>query len=285
MTRAARRPTASKREPRVADVFGLALAFAGPAVFALGFVWMLAAVRACSAPAPAIVTYPDDFGVRRIMIDAGHGGENEGTRTWWGKREKDRNLDFALGLAEHLRAGGHWEALVTRETDVDLPNSQRPEIANAAGVDLYVSLHGNGAVDVRTGFGVIWYLAQNDPRSTLLADTLAGALFDGGFRRDFSMGPRFTEPRGPEAPEEFTYQRTHESLPVYVRERTDHRMIWPATMPAVLIETHYMTNPVEAWQFSFDRTRARLFAAIERGLVDAIAAGVLEPLPKPATKK
>ncbi len=285
MPRAARRKNVSTREPRVASVLGLALAFAGPAVFAIAFVWTLAAVRACSAPAPASVAYPHDFGVRRVMIDAGHGGENEGTRTWWGRREKARTLELAIGLAEHLSAGGHWEAMLTREADADLPNSQRPEIANAAGVDLYISLHANGAVDDRKGFGVIWYLAQNDPRSETLANAVAASLFAAGFFRDFSMGPRFTEPRGPDAPEEFTYQRTHESLPVYVRERTDHRMIWPATMPAVLIETHYMTNPVEAGQFSFDRTRTRLYAAIERGLVDAIGAGVLVPLPKPATKK
>ncbi len=285
MPRPSRRPAPQGRARRIPDAIGLALALLGPAVFALVFVWLLAAVRACSAPAPVTVTYPDDFGVRRIMIDAGHGGENEGTRTWWGEREKDRTLELALGLATHLRAGGHWEALLTRETDMDLPNSQRPEIANAAGVDLYISLHGNGALDERAGFGVIWYLAQNDPRSETLANAVATSLATAGFRRDFSMGPRFTTPRGPEAPEVFTYQRTHESLPVYVRERNDHRMIWPATMPAVLIETHYMTNPVEAWQFSHDRTRARLFAAIERGLVEAIAAGVLEGLPKPAAKQ
>ncbi|MCL4236344.1 MAG: N-acetylmuramoyl-L-alanine amidase [Deltaproteobacteria bacterium] len=285
MPRATRRPAVSTRAPRVAYAIGLVTALVGPIAFALVFVWMLAAVRACSATAPAIVTYPDDFGVRRIMIDAGHGGENEGTRTWWGRREKTRTLELALGLAEHLRATGRWEALLTREADIDLPNSQRPEIANAAGVDLYISLHANGAMDEREGFGVIWYLAQNDPRSETLANAVATSLAAAGFARDFSMGPRFTEPRGPGAPEEFTYQRTHESLPVYVRERNDHRMIWPATMPAVLIETHYMTNPVEAWQFTFDRTRERLYSAIERGLVDAIGAGVLEPLPKPATKK
>lgn len=255
----------------------LPIAVVGPCLAALvvliGAAWRLEG-RATPPPPTA---YPDDFGVVRLMIDPGHGGENTGTRTFWFRREKDRNLEFALALKERLESTGRWAVQLTREADVDLPNPRRPEIANEAGVDLYISLHSNGHLKAREGFGVIWYLAQNNPASEALAMSVARAMAEAGFTPDRSMGPRFIEPRGPDRSPE--YQLTDDALPVYVRERVDHRMIWPATMPAVLIETHYMTNPLEGVRFSFARTRERLAAAIENGLAAYAIAARSAPTP------
>ncbi|MCZ7583083.1 MAG: N-acetylmuramoyl-L-alanine amidase [Deltaproteobacteria bacterium] len=254
--------------PRFAAVAGM-LAAAG-AVIALAVLAAVAYGPVACTPMPERAAYPEDFGVRRLVIDAGHGGENEGTKTAWWEFEKNRNLRLAKALANFLRESGHWDVKLTRERDVDLPNSERPEIANAYEADVYLSLHGNGHLRPRRGFGIIWYSAQEIPESRELAVTIARRLEAAGFPPDRTMGPVFKERDDPERTPD--YQLTEPDLPVYVRQKSDHKMIYPARMPAVLIETHYLTDLVEAVRFTSEAARRRLFTALEAGLVDFLGA-------------
>jgi N-acetylmuramoyl-L-alanine amidase len=161
---------------------------------------------------------------------------------------------------------GHWFAVLTRETDIDLPNSVRPEIANHINPEAYISIHCNGHRQYRRGFSVIWYMAQENSDSRALAVKIARTLLDAGFIPDMTMGPRFTVPRGEKnAPD---YQLTEDDLPVYVREKIDHRMIFPARMPAVLIETHYLSNAIDSLRFSRDSVVERFCAALEKALAE-----------------
>jgi N-acetylmuramoyl-L-alanine amidase len=230
-------------------------------------------------PSPS---YPDDFGVKTVMLDPGHGGDNEGTKAFWGLREKKRNLDIVKALRKKLEASGHWRVFQTRDADVAVVNSNRPQIANESGADVYISIHCNGSNDSLRGFSVIWYPAQNLAASEKLAVILAGHIRDAGFPMDMMMGTMFTQSYGPDAGPD--YQRTEHEAPVYIREKTDHRMIYPARMPGVLIETHYMTDAVEALRFTIDEYVERFCAAVEIGLVDFFVktGGVdktTEPLP------
>ncbi|MBZ0270658.1 N-acetylmuramoyl-L-alanine amidase [bacterium] len=221
-------------------------------------------------PMPPAPEYPPDFGTRLLVIDPGHGGDNQGAISFWFAREKRRNLRLARAVKRHLEEGGHWRVELTRDRDENLPNSDRPRMANDAGADIYISLHANGHVYPREGFGVIWYAAQKIDASRALAEAIAARLFAAGFFPDRTMGPRFTGPRGERSPE---YALTHDSLPVYVRERTDHKMVYPARMPAVLIETHYMTHAGEAIRFALPAAAERLARALELGLADFALSG------------
>lgn len=80
---------------------------------------------------------------RLIVIDAGHGGKDPGALGSRGAYEKDMNLAAALELARVLRERGDMEVLLTRETDVFVPLSERSDLANAREADLFVSLHCN----------------------------------------------------------------------------------------------------------------------------------------------
>jgi len=212
--------------------------------------------------------YPPDCDRRIVMIDPGHGGANEGARTFWGELEKNRNLRIAKFLKRHLEATGRWEVRLTRDSDVFLQNHVRPEIANAAGADLLISIHSNASDRGLSGFAVVWYAAKRDARSRDLAVRVAAHLRSAGFRPDMGMGPHYDGPRPPE--KSARYRLTDDPLPVYVSEREDYRMIYPANMPGVLIETHYLSDPIEALRFASDIPLRRMAVALEAALADFI---------------
>ena len=78
----------------------------------------------------------------KVVIDAGHGGNDPGAIGKNGLREKDVNLDIARKLSDLLRAEGVYTVL-TRSNDRFIPLSTRVNIANKSGADLFISIHSN----------------------------------------------------------------------------------------------------------------------------------------------
>ena len=84
-------------------------------------------------------------GIRRVVIDAGHGGKDSGAlNNTYGLMEKNLTLDVARRLKALLENSG-FEVVMTRDSDVYIPLAQRPKVANRAKADLFVSLHFNAA--------------------------------------------------------------------------------------------------------------------------------------------
>ena len=88
----------------------------------------------------------DPFDV--VVVDAGHGGDDEGARGPGGGREKDVVLAVSLALAEALRAEG-LRVVMTRTDDTFVPLETRTHMANDARGDLFVSVHANAATNSR----------------------------------------------------------------------------------------------------------------------------------------
>jgi N-acetylmuramoyl-L-alanine amidase len=83
--------------------------------------------------------------LRRIVIDAGHGGKDNGaSNDAYGLKEKNLTLDVARRLRTLLTQAG-FDVVMTRDSDVYIPLSQRPKVANRVKADLFVSLHFNAA--------------------------------------------------------------------------------------------------------------------------------------------
>jgi N-acetylmuramoyl-L-alanine amidase len=80
--------------------------------------------------------------VRRIVLDAGHGGTQHGAISDSGVSEKEITLDIALRLRRLLQ-DAHFEVLLTRETDATLSLERRVAFANGSQADLFVSVHVN----------------------------------------------------------------------------------------------------------------------------------------------
>jgi N-acetylmuramoyl-L-alanine amidase len=82
------------------------------------------------------------LGVRKIVVDPGHGGKDAGTSTPGGLAEKEVTLDIAIRL-RHLLEQAAFEVVMTRDKDETVPLRQRTAIANAQEADLFVSIHLN----------------------------------------------------------------------------------------------------------------------------------------------
>jgi N-acetylmuramoyl-L-alanine amidase len=81
-----------------------------------------------------------------VVIDPGHGGEDEGAKGPGGALEKDVVLDVARRLAKELEGEG-LRVVMTRRSDEFVSLEKRTYIANDARGDLFVSIHANAAND------------------------------------------------------------------------------------------------------------------------------------------
>jgi len=111
------------------------------------------------------------LGVRKIIVDPGHGGKNTGTISPTGLVEKTIALDISERLGD-LLAKSDFEVELTRSKDTFLSLEERAEIANSNGGDLFISVHLNW-IETQEVRGVeTYYLGPtDDPYLTRLAAT------------------------------------------------------------------------------------------------------------------
>ena len=107
------------------------------------------------------------LGVRTVVIDPGHGGPKPGTIGKSGLQEKEINLAIALALQKLLRGKAGLEAVLTRESDVDVPLDDRTVIANQKRADLFVSIHANAHRDRKRG-GVETFFLNISPDESVI---------------------------------------------------------------------------------------------------------------------
>ncbi len=122
-------------------------------------VWLGVAVLALALRPPAVADGPRDrFDV--VVIDAGHGGQDDGATAASGLAEKDLVLDVARRLARKLEADG-LEVVLTRDADTFIPLESRTSVANDARADLFISIHANASRS-RTPSGIETYFVSLD---------------------------------------------------------------------------------------------------------------------------
>ncbi len=171
-----------------------------------------------------------------IVIDPGHGGEDEGCSRA-GVLEKDVNLQLSRRLQLELIDRG-YEVLMTREDDNSVTLEERAEMANDANADICVSIHQNAYEGEEAAGAETWYDTSNEAKdSGRLAKLIHKNLLSNTDALD--RGVRETEE-------------------LYVIRETD--------MPACLVETGFLSNTPE---------RALLMdEAYQEQLVKGIAEGI-----------
>src|SRR3954464_6363605 len=107
--------------------------------------------------------------VRRVVLDAGHGGTDPGASSISNVSEKEITLDIEKRLGALLRQNG-FEVVATREPDRLIPLRERARLANGSRSDIFVSIHVN-SIPHPDNHGVeTYYLGPtNDPTLTQLA--------------------------------------------------------------------------------------------------------------------
>ena len=217
--------------------------------------------------------------IRRIIVDAGHGGHDTGAIGPRGVREKDVTLAMSRRLAEKLRSLG-YEVTLTRTDDRYLKLEERTAIANLARGDLFVSIHAN-AHPRRDRSGVETYflnvtddryarrLAARENGSVEESDTSDGVqriLTD--LNAKASAGASRTLARMVQ--KEITARARQSQGPVRdlgVKSALFYVLLG-ARMPAVLVETAFISNRAEE--------RRLASPAYQQLVADGVARAVVE---------
>ncbi len=148
-------------------------------------VWLAIIAILVLAPQPTVASPPQRSAALnpfdQVVIDAGHGGRDEGAVGPAGLKEKDLVLDISNRLARRLRERG-LGVVLTRQEDVFVPLEERTSRANDARADLFISIHANAAHS-RKPRGVETYfvsLEASDASARQVAERENQALGRGG---------------------------------------------------------------------------------------------------------
>lgn len=105
--------------------------------------------------------------VRKVIIDPGHGGHDNGTTGHNGLVEKDLVMDVAKRLGDLITGQMGSEVMYTRTADKYIGLEERSAMANSSKADLFLSIHANSS-PIRSASGVeTYYLSFTPSRSAL----------------------------------------------------------------------------------------------------------------------
>jgi len=217
------------------------------------------------------------FVIDKVCIDAGHGGRDHGKENDGGASEKDITLAIANVVAEHIRDELGLEVVMTREDDRLVGLRERTEIANRSGADVFISIHCNSWFNEQTGGFESYFLSparSESERALARYENQAGngAADAPGGDVDFILWDLVQNAYISESSSlAETIQREMTSrLGIKSRgvKQANFVVLQGAKMPAVLIETAFLSNPAEAEQLAapdFHRKVAEgLVASIRR---------------------
>ncbi len=172
---------------------------------------------------------------RTVVIDAGHGGHDYGTRSSRYMQEKTANLDVSLRLQKKLKKAG-FRTVMTRKSDSFIPLDTRVAISNRHRNAIFVSVHFNEARPKPYISGAEVY--YHSPESVELAQRML---------RHISAIPG--------------------SKPRYTK-KANFRVLRLNRNPAILLEGGYFSNRAEAARFASGDYRDAFADAITRALVE-----------------
>ena len=136
---------------------------------------------------PPVKSMRDAGGTRTLVvaIDAGHGGQDTGALGGGGTREKDVTLAIARELARQVDATPGLKAYLTRDSDYFIPLPQRARKAHAARADIFISIHADSFTSPEArgaGVFVLSTRGASSQRARWLADKENAADVIGGDR-------------------------------------------------------------------------------------------------------
>lgn len=220
------------------------------------------------------------FDIKTVCIDPGHGGMDYGkvgVRT--GLLEKDVNLTLARAIKERIEDQLGLEVILTRDSDELLPLERRTEIANEAGADLFISVHCNSWFSERTGGFEAYFLspARSESERTLARYENAAGGGGGAAAAHASNGDvdfilwdlvQNQYINESSALAEFLQKAMDGRLGIRNRgvKQANFVVLQGAKMPAVLIETAFLSNPAEEQLLSTEDFQRK----VADGVVEAI---------------
>lgn len=205
--------------------------------------------------------------VRTVVLDPGHGGHDRGAVNRFGA-EKNFNFDVSKRVARYLRERG-VRVVMTRDRDVFIPLEARPALAarldKANPGTIFVSIHFNAAAErtsLATGFEIFTLTPRGAPNSH---DSFLT-------RRSFSAEPGHRQDHASQVLATSIHHAMLGRVPMFDRgvKRARFAVLRRATVPAVLVEGGFMSNPRDARLMADVEWRERLSESIALGIMEFI---------------
>jgi N-acetylmuramoyl-L-alanine amidase len=169
-----------------------------------------------------------------VVVDAGHGGYDDGAKSRWGGREKHHALSVAQKLEPKLRAAG-FKTVMTRRSDVFVELNERARVSNRQANAIFVSVHFNHSPNRKIRGAEVYY--ASGVSRPVAQKILAKVGEVPGCRTRFA-------------------------------KTADFRVLRFNQYPAVLVECGYLSNRGEGATSASSKHHERLAAAIASAVIE-----------------
>ena len=187
-------------------------------------------------------TETDNYGQAKkiektIVIDPGHGGEEEPGCVFGNVYEKELDLEIAKKLQAKLEKE-YSRVIMTRTEDVNVYLNERARIANRENADLFISIHQNALEDDDVTSGIeTWYNPVKDTESKILAQNIQENIIKTTNANDLGI---------------------KESKGLIVTQKTE--------MPSCLVETGFLSSTKERQKLANDEYQDKIVEGIYNGI-------------------
>ncbi|ARJ42850.1 N-acetylmuramoyl-L-alanine amidase [Pantoea alhagi] len=220
-------------------------------------------------------------GKKIVMLDPGHGGIDSGAVGQEGSEEKHIVLEIAHHVRQQLSQHSHIEVRLTRDSDHFIPLAGRVEIAHQHGADLFMSIHADGFTNPTANGASVFALSNRGASSAMArylsekenaADEVGGikvqsdnpylqqVLFDlvqtDTIKNSLTLGSHILKQIRP-------VHHLHSQH----TEQAAFAVLKSPSIPSVLVETSFITNPAEERLLGTTAFRQKIARAIADGIV------------------
>ncbi len=215
--------------------------------------------------------------IKTIVVDAGHGGKDPGAIGYHGTLEKDIALAIAKKLKKELQKRG-FKVILTRSRDRYLTLEQRTKIANDAHADLFISIHCNWNRKSIVGGTEVYFLSTAKTtweRAVAMRENASFMKYSGNKDKLNKLDAILLDMAQTE------FLQESEDLAGYIQhgivartgllnrgvKQAGFYVLYKVFMPAVLVETAFISNPVEERKLKDPDFQWRIARGIADGVV------------------
>jgi len=221
----------------------------------------------------------DRWRLDTVVLDAGHGGKDPGSTGKYGTKEKDVVLDITKRVGRLLEKKTNINVIYTREEDVFIPLIKRTKIANDANGKVFVSIHANSNKN-RTIKGFETYLLSpgksEDAIEVASRENSVIKLEERTGQYDHLTGENLIMATMAQS----MFLKESEDMAAMIQLELDKKLTTPnrgvkqagfyvltgASMPNVLVEVGFLSNPSEEKSLKKNNYRQSIAHAIFEGI-------------------
>ena len=225
---------------------------------------------------PPLVDLAAAGGIRTIVIDAGHGGGDDGAHGANGTLEKNVTLSVARRLKGALESRLGVRVILTRDGDQSVGLDERAALANNNKADVFVSLHANASVRQAMSGAEVFFLslAEYGEEGQRVAQGASEMLpVFGGASRDIEVTPwemaqaRHIERSAALASAAEGSLRAAVPMSPRAIEQAPFRVLVGVNMPAIIVEMAFLSNPQQEREAAGDTFQNAIVQALVNGIM------------------